>query len=74
MHVLRKFYLSQENFTCLKDQRTPLSTHFADIIYIFFKSYETRFKSIENSVDPDQPADQDPHGFPYNMILLVHVN
>ena len=26
-------------------------------------------KSIENSVDPDQP-----HGFPYNMILWVHVN
>ena len=43
--------------------RTQLSPYVADIMH------KPDINSIENSLDPDQLAEQDPHCFPYNMAL-----
>ena len=34
---------------------------------LFCKQYEPDINCIENNIDPDQPADQDPHWYPHNM-------
>ena len=55
-----KVYLSQRADNA---QRTQIIPYFADLIYetLYKKSIKPDINSSENSVDPDKPADQDPH-------------
>ena len=73
-------YLSNENFTCPKEQKIimhkePSLSHtlFITIHILFKNSMKPDINTIENSVYPDQllqkPADQDPHCFQYDMRL-----
>ena len=54
-------YLSNEKFTCLKEQimhkELSLAPYFADTMHkLFINSMKPDINSIENSVDPDQLA------------------